>query len=91
VEHVATCADALSCAAGAFYDVVVSDFELPDGLGSDVLAAIRVHAPETILILMSGGVIPASARVSVNLLLEKPFAHASLVRFLAGGRGTSEP
>lgn len=54
VEHLATFAEAEARLTGDRFDAVILDRELPDGNGLDLLRVVRMHAPGTPVLLLTG-------------------------------------
>src|SRR2546425_3939427 len=73
------------------YDLVLLDVWLPDGSGLDLLAEVRVSAPETVVIVMSGhatiDVAIQATRLGAYDVMEKPL---SLDRLLVTLRNAGE-
>ncbi len=64
------------------FDLVVTDFRMPDFLGDAVVDAIRAHRPETAILLITGFIdeLPQHLRAGPEAVqvLAKPFSLASL-------------
>jgi len=46
-------ANALIQIEGGEFDVIVTDIQMPDGSGLDLLRAVQKHAPETVVVMMT--------------------------------------
>lgn len=75
------------------FDVVVSDYWMPSGLGTDFLAEVRSRQPATLRILISGDDVPAICRVDRpwDVFLRKPFTVAALVNVMTVPAGDDVP
>jgi CheY-like chemotaxis protein len=59
------------------FDLVITDFEMPELKGDRLVAEIRGRNPEQKIIMLTGHeerVAPSANGIGVNLLLGKPFA-----------------
>ncbi len=54
VDTAGTAADAIASLEDGSYQVVVTDLKLPDGDGSDLVRHIQQHAPDTVVVVMTG-------------------------------------
>ena len=86
---VTACADgdiALTHVTGEQFDLVLSDLRLPGAGGIDVLRAVRTHAPDTIVIMMTAYGTVDTAIEALKLgaydYLVKPFAPDKLLSIL---------
>lgn len=86
---VTACADgdtALTHVTGEPFDLVLSDLRLPGAGGIDVLRAVRTHAPDTIVIMMTAYGTVDTAIEALKLgaydYLVKPFAPDKLLSIL---------
>lgn len=77
VETAASVEEAREKLSSASYDVVVTDLQMPESSGLELLAELRERWPSTRAILMSGGAQAADAAVAIergiDRLLLKPF------------------
>lgn len=75
---------ALVLLAEARYDVVITDLRLPDLTGREVAHAAKARRADCVVILLSGGLLPAEACVAddadVDRLLAKPVDLAQILR-----------
>ena len=70
--------DALSEISHGFFDLVFLDVNLPDSCGLDLMKTIKKASPDTLIIIMTGGVVNEpgqlrSIQANAHLLLPKPF------------------
>ena len=76
-DGVPSAADALDRLSSDSYDLVITELQMPGSSGLDLLAEIRVRAPQTRAILMSGRAEAADAALAIergiDRLLLKPF------------------
>lgn len=84
VDTAASGADALACLGRQHYDLVVTDMDLPDATGLEVLRRIRRADPAIRVILLTGSsslvsADEAAAAGAVALVL-KPFEFQELLR-----------
>jgi EAL domain-containing protein (putative c-di-GMP-specific phosphodiesterase class I) len=80
--------EAMTLAAGGAFDVVVSDMQMPDADGVDVLTAFRETAPSTMRIVLSGSASLEQTIASINegavfRFLTKPCGSEALLRTIA--------
>lgn len=77
-------AQALRIVASAPLDVVISDYHLPDGLGTAVLAAVRARLPQCPVYLISGepAAAGAAAEARATGFFAKPLDLNLLLRLL---------
>lgn len=85
----ACAAQALEAAAVSEFDVVVSDYRMPEVNGVDFLAAFQSLRPQTPRIMLTGQADRAAMVKSINKaavyrFLEKPFDSAELLEIVAG-------
>lgn len=77
VHTAASIEEALDELASREFDVVLVDLQLPGGSGIDIFVRVRVHAPDTRLILITGSAdLPAAAAAveqRIDALILKPF------------------
>jgi len=66
-------------AAARPFDLVMLDLTLPDGDGTSVIPAVRAHAPQTRVLLVSGGGETDAAALGADGFLAKPFTKSSLL------------
>lgn len=57
--------DGLKAANSSVFDIILTDYRLPDGNGIDLLNTIKRHYPETVVILMTGY---ADIKIAVNAI-----------------------
>jgi CheY-like chemotaxis protein len=77
-------ADALRLASLHPIDVVVLDFEMPAMDGAEVAARMREIRPQALIIMLSGGNIPAHARTLVDGFIAKEnFSRSRLLPVIA--------
>ena len=57
--------DGLKAAKDSFFDIILTDYRLPDGNGIDLLNTIKRHSPDTVVILMTGY---ADIKIAVNAI-----------------------
>jgi CheY-like chemotaxis protein len=79
-------------ALDASYDVVVTDLVMPGVGGLEVMRRARERFPEVGVVLMTGAGNPAQlekARAAGAVVVEKPFAHATIVDAVAALLGGS--
>jgi CheY-like chemotaxis protein len=79
---------------GEFYDLVLSDIELPGGVsGLDLAARVEDHLPRTRILLMSGYPDRAMARADWRdrPVLSKPFGPRELARAVRDGLERARP
>ena len=68
------------------YDIVISDWTMPDVSGLDVAVEVKRLSPETVTVLMSGWEVnstPADRDPAVDLVLQKPFMMDDVRRIVA--------
>ena len=76
--------EAIALAAAKSFDVVITDWRLPEGhFGCGILARVREKSPRTLAILISaesGGEFTDQARAcGFDLVIEKPFPVAEII------------
>jgi DNA-binding NtrC family response regulator len=59
--------------------IVITDYTLPDGNGHNLLMFLKVMAPETPVILMTGYPRENFAKLGFDDILQKPFFRADLI------------
>lgn len=74
--------DALEQLRSQAFDVVVTDYELPDGNGRTILAFVREHLPNCIRVLMSGAKAPPLKDPPCEHFFAKPEDLTELLTFL---------
>jgi two-component system, cell cycle sensor histidine kinase and response regulator CckA len=83
-------ADALALLKETDVDVLLTDVQMPGGLGTDLAAAVRELRPGVRVVLMSGYAPDPAMRQRMGLLdaafLQKPFAANELVQILRAPR-----
>ena len=89
VEAVPHVEAALEALAQRPFDLVVTDFEMPDGTGADVLRTIQAHHPFVNSILLTGRTDSREVR-AINekgdvMVLLKPVAPAELLTWVRNG------
>lgn len=77
IDTAGSAREARGCLAEGAYDLVVSDERMPDETGSELLAWVERHHPETVRALMSAAPRATIARTNHGFL-QKPFAFADL-------------
>lgn len=85
VTEVGSCAAARSALKSWPFDVVILDYELPDGNGGDLLAELDADSPASIAILVTGhGNDPTvlAFRNRGDLVLAKPFDPSVLLSYV---------
>jgi DNA-binding NtrC family response regulator len=83
----------------ASYDLIVTDHNMSDGSGLDLVRAARRLRPDVPVVLMSGylneGVLRDAVELGVGVFLSKPFSVAQLTasveQALEGTQAISEP
>jgi CheY-like chemotaxis protein len=76
--------------AGEEFDVLVTDYHLPDKTGAELIALLRWRAPQLAdhALIMTGGAERSSVRMSVHgvgaPLLAKPFSRSVLAHAIDG-------
>src|SRR5688500_3339095 len=65
VEHVTTLGAALERLAGSPFDLVLSDLNLPDASGLEVIQKLRASHPDVALVVLTGA---ADEQMSVDAL-----------------------
>ena len=98
-HHVDVChsiSDALERVRHGSFDLVISDYVMPDGKGDVLIKAVREKKNQTRFIMMSGA-IPAALveQLGADAYIEKPFVMAELQAvidraFQGDGSGTSK-
>lgn len=76
------------------YDLVISDIDMPNGSGLDLLAEIRLLLPDLPVILTTGNRDPEYAKRSRKLgasYLEKPFSGSHLVSIIESNATARRP
>ncbi len=71
VELAASVAEADRLTSTQAFDVLISDFNLTDGTGPEILAGVARHSPDLIAVALSG----SSVEAEVEALREAGFAH----------------
>lgn len=75
VVHVATVAAALDAIAASTFGIVITDLQLPDGRGDDVISAARTRSRRTVIVVSSG---EPTVLNGVDGVLAKPFSPTDL-------------
>jgi len=77
--------EALHALTQSSFDLVLTDFDMPDGDGGAVIQAASVHNPKAIRVLMSGNLtsLPESVQTTATHVLEKPLLIRSLEMIMA--------
>jgi two-component system response regulator PilR (NtrC family) len=93
VVHTAdSAAAAVETARRADHRVVITDYEMPDGNGLDLLRWIKQHIPEAQVILITAFPTPELERQARDMgafdVLEKPFPVAALKRLVGDAIAT---
>jgi len=94
-----TCIEALSSIAGHQVDLALLDYNLPDGIGMDLLRALRKGVPDLPVVIYSGratrGKADESSKYGASRFIAKPVAasslHAIFQHLLPTAKPTSEP
>ena len=70
------------------FDVVVSDYEMPDGNGLELLHAVRERHPTVRRILMSGraSILPVAVADIAEAGVCKPFSTDEILKLIRGAR-----
>ena len=76
VTACSTAAEALAFMRGGSYDILLTDFDLGDGCGTDLLAFSKLVAPSARALLMTGNATQHAA-------LKKPFTGRELLSAVA--------
>lgn len=66
--------DGLKAATNSVFDIILTDYRLPDGNGIDLLNTIKRHSPETVVILMTGY---ADIKIAVNAIKMGAFEYVA--------------
>ena len=83
VDGTANAADALALLERNHYDVLITDYELPDMNGIELARRARQGRPELKIVVATGYGHPEEARALGAATLPKPFSPADLKRILA--------
>lgn len=84
VRVAGTLAEAESLASGKRFDLVITDLNLPDGSGTEVIRAARKHGGAARAVLVSGSAEPRdlerlALRAGAQACFEKPFDPGALL------------
>lgn len=76
--------EARSLVAEDVFDVIISDYSMPSGLGTALLSEVRRQWPRALRVLISGHDVPTLHRADPpwDVFFRKPFAIATLVEAL---------
>jgi DNA-binding NtrC family response regulator len=90
-----TCIEALSSAAGHKVDLALLDYNLPDGVGTDLLRALRKGVPDLPVVIYSGratrGKADEAEKYGASRFISKPVAASSLHAIFQHLLPTAEP
>lgn len=83
-----------ACSAGEFFDVVMTDLNMPSIDGHRVAGAVKAAAPLTAVVLMTGSIDPSRIRseAAIDMIVSKPPTRHQIraaLRTLAARRGSS--
>ncbi|WP_320054113.1 sigma-54 dependent transcriptional regulator [uncultured Acetobacteroides sp.] len=66
--------DGLKAATNSVFDIILTDYRLPDGNGVDLLSTIKRNSPDTVVILMTGY---ADIKIAVNAIKMGAFEYVA--------------
>jgi len=96
VVHTASnCADALARVSTRAYDVILCDYQLPDGNGNELIPQLKVWNPGTCVIAVtasrSGDISKVMLAAGADIFLEKPFCSLTTLATIVEKRLLGEP
>jgi two-component system, NtrC family, response regulator HydG len=93
VTEFASVAPVVSHLRNACFDLLITDYHLPDGTGGDVIATAQEFCPSATTVLISGHMagVPGHVKQAADHVIEKPMIYGPLLKVLndAGMRATT--